>query len=332
MSISTPAVSSASSSAFLMASAAESTLLTTPRRMPFDSARPMPMMSRPPSSITSPTMADTLDVPTSSPTRYRSLRAMTPRGHFPSLRLLPSTSIPTPRRLTSLAPSSHLPGLAFPSRPPCRLRRIAAHPSHVALVEPQVDGVDSELLRSVGASSRYVCSRSTNRASPRCSSVGSSSSSTTTSCGSLTSICDTRWRRSGCGRSASRNRSRQRDARGVGRRLAARRLGTHQAVDDRQIEVAVLRAELVDDDAPIVHQVELLSEPRDRHRRRARRSARRPSTAARARASRRRPTANPSAAGGSRSKSTRKMFWPRRPSTSVCTSPVESRALPRTTR
>ena len=76
LSISMPAVSSASSMAFLMASAAESTLLTTPRRMPFDSARPIPMMSRLPSSMTSPTMAATFDVPTSSPTRYRSLRAM----------------------------------------------------------------------------------------------------------------------------------------------------------------------------------------------------------------------------------------------------------------
>src|SRR5262245_9512012 len=59
-----------------MASAAESTLLTTPRRMPFDSARPIPMMSRPPSSITSPTMAETVEVPTSRPTMYRSLRAI----------------------------------------------------------------------------------------------------------------------------------------------------------------------------------------------------------------------------------------------------------------
>ena len=48
--------------------AAESTLLTTPRRIPFDSARPMPMMSSPPSSMISPTMAATLEVPTSRPT------------------------------------------------------------------------------------------------------------------------------------------------------------------------------------------------------------------------------------------------------------------------
>src|SRR5262245_7020257 len=76
LSISMPAVSSASSIARLIASAAESTLLTTPRRMPLDSARPMPMMSRLPASMISPTTADTFDVPTSSPTRYLSLRAM----------------------------------------------------------------------------------------------------------------------------------------------------------------------------------------------------------------------------------------------------------------
>src|SRR5688572_16993374 len=62
--------------AFLIASAAESTLFTTPRLMPFESARPIPMMSRVPSSMSSPTMADTFDVPTSRPTRYLSLRAM----------------------------------------------------------------------------------------------------------------------------------------------------------------------------------------------------------------------------------------------------------------
>ena len=74
-SISTPAVSSASSIAFLIDSTAASRLTTTPRRMPCESARPMPMMSRPPSSVISPTMAAIFDVPTSSPTRYRSLRA-----------------------------------------------------------------------------------------------------------------------------------------------------------------------------------------------------------------------------------------------------------------
>ena len=74
-SISTPAVSSASSIAFLIDSTAASRLTTTPRRMPLDSARPSPMMSSPPSSVISPTMAAIFEVPTSRPTRYRSLRA-----------------------------------------------------------------------------------------------------------------------------------------------------------------------------------------------------------------------------------------------------------------
>ena len=67
-SISTPAVSSASSIAFLIDSTAASRLTTTPRRMPCDSATPMPTTSRLPSSSISPTMAATFEVPTSSPT------------------------------------------------------------------------------------------------------------------------------------------------------------------------------------------------------------------------------------------------------------------------
>src|SRR5262245_38950864 len=61
--------------AFLIDSTAASRLTTTPRRMPRESARPMPMMSSPPSSVISPTIAEIFDVPTSSPTRYRSFRA-----------------------------------------------------------------------------------------------------------------------------------------------------------------------------------------------------------------------------------------------------------------
>ena len=48
--ISTPAISSASSIDFLIDSTAASRLTTTPRFSPLDSATPMPMMSRPPSS------------------------------------------------------------------------------------------------------------------------------------------------------------------------------------------------------------------------------------------------------------------------------------------
>jgi hypothetical protein len=69
VSISMPAISSASSIAFLIESTAASRFTTTPRLMPFDSATPMPTTSRLPSSRLSPTTAQTLDVPTSSPTR-----------------------------------------------------------------------------------------------------------------------------------------------------------------------------------------------------------------------------------------------------------------------
>ena len=97
-SISTPAVSSASSIAFLIDSTAASRFTTTPRRIPRESARPIPMMSSPPSSVISPTMAEIFDVPTSRPTRYRSLRATTVplflQATRPALRVLRYTSLP----------------------------------------------------------------------------------------------------------------------------------------------------------------------------------------------------------------------------------------------
>ncbi len=84
-SISTPATCSASSMAFLTDSTAASRFTTTPRRIPCASATPIPIMSSPPSSIISPTMAVIFDVPTSRPTRYRSLRATHPPfNHLPT--------------------------------------------------------------------------------------------------------------------------------------------------------------------------------------------------------------------------------------------------------
>ena len=81
-SISTPAISSASSTAFLIESTAASRLTTTPRLMPRDSATPMPTMSQRPSSKVSATTHVTVEVPTSRPTTYRSLRATSPPHLF----------------------------------------------------------------------------------------------------------------------------------------------------------------------------------------------------------------------------------------------------------
>src|SRR5688572_29799827 len=92
-SISTPAISSASSIAFLIESTAASRLTTTPRLMPRDSATPMPTMSRMPSSRHSPTTAQTFEVPTSSPTRYRSLRATPPPFRRPDVHALTEAQI-----------------------------------------------------------------------------------------------------------------------------------------------------------------------------------------------------------------------------------------------
>src|SRR5688572_11811566 len=75
VSIDTPAISSASSMAFLIDSTAASRFTTTPRLMPRDSVTPIPTTSRRPSSCPSATTQQTVEVPTSSPTRYRSFRA-----------------------------------------------------------------------------------------------------------------------------------------------------------------------------------------------------------------------------------------------------------------
>src|SRR5581483_5443268 len=104
---------------FLIESTAASRLTTTPRLIPFDSATPRPTISRRSPSRISATTAVTFQVPTSRPTRYRSLRA---------------TGIP------------HAQPPALP--PFCRLHRRPAATRHVhgphvdAVVEPQVDVVD----------------------------------------------------------------------------------------------------------------------------------------------------------------------------------------------
>ena len=67
-SISTPAMSSASSRARLMAVVVASRSTTTPLRRPCESAVPMPMISILRSSVTSAMMATTLRVPMSKPT------------------------------------------------------------------------------------------------------------------------------------------------------------------------------------------------------------------------------------------------------------------------
>src|SRR6056297_622881 len=66
--ISQPAISSASSTARCIDSTVDSILTTTPFFRPREGWLPMPIISSPPSSISSPTIATTLEVPISSPT------------------------------------------------------------------------------------------------------------------------------------------------------------------------------------------------------------------------------------------------------------------------
>src|SRR6188508_1354851 len=105
---STPAINSASSIDFLIDSTAASRLTTTPRFKPFESVTPIPITSTPPSSSNSPTTVQTLAVPISRPTTYRSCRATIPPSLTASLLCLR------------------------------RLRRAHVQP----FIEPQVHGVD----------------------------------------------------------------------------------------------------------------------------------------------------------------------------------------------
>src|SRR4029078_11292682 len=67
--ICTAAISSASSTAFLIDSTVLSISTTTPLRRPRDEREQTPIMLRPPSSVTSDTMAQIFVVPISNPTR-----------------------------------------------------------------------------------------------------------------------------------------------------------------------------------------------------------------------------------------------------------------------
>ena len=212
MSISTPAVSSASSIAFLIDSTAASTLMTTPRRMPFESARPMPMMSSPPSSVISPTIAVIFDVPTSSPTRYRSFRA---------------TGSPFARC------ACRRDGRLYRSSPTARAartrdRRTAGPRSRC----PARARAASARAPGTTAAARRTCPRRGAAAPDR------PASSTTASCASVTSICEIALRRSRGARQRLDDPRRELGARLVDRRACPVLGAPHQAVDDRQVELA----------------------------------------------------------------------------------------------
>ena len=185
--------------------------------------------------------------------------------------------------------------------------------------------------RSAGARSRYCCSRATKSLSPSRSSAVSPSRITTASCRSRDvdlrhPLGDLRARRERAeharGKLGARpRRSSEPPSRGDG----------GQAVDDRQIDVGVGRAVLVDDHAVRIDQIQ--SRCRGGRcpsgaRSRTAISTRRRQHAAHRRALDPRRRQQPLAA--TRRDRTVRMFWPRRPSTSASTSPVDSRSLPRT--
>src|SRR5436309_807895 len=84
-----------------MLAPAASRSMTSPLRTPSDSAWPTPMMLMPPPSTTSPTMAQTFEVPTSKPTMICSFARMrVPPFNSQTPPARPVTPQPHPRRTT----------------------------------------------------------------------------------------------------------------------------------------------------------------------------------------------------------------------------------------
>ena len=74
---------------------------------------------------------------------------------------------------------------------------------------------------------------------------------------SATSTCDSRLRDLLVAPELRDDARRELGAAGVDRRRACRRRRAHEAVDDRQVELRILRAELIDDRAGLVDQIEI---------------------------------------------------------------------------
>ena len=199
VSISMPAVSSASSIAFLIDSTAASRLTTAPRRMPCDSATPRPMISRPPlvehladdGRHLRRAEIEPDQVPLFSCHDVLRLRFRAPIARFGTVaarrRLRPGNRR---RRGRAVLPRrAGRPDVA-------RARRSAGPRSRCPAPAPAAPAPGP----------RYDCSRSTNWSSPSRTSAGSPSRTTTASCGSGTSICETRRRER---RAASATRGQQ---------------------------------------------------------------------------------------------------------------------------
>src|SRR6267142_2103619 len=249
-SISMPAISSASSIAFLIESTAASTLTTTPRLMPRDSATPMPTTSSVPSSRLSPTTAVTREVPTSRPTRYRSLRGTL-------VLRLPAGS---ERTRPTLAAGS------LRTRPTLRHRPLRLRPDVHTFVEAKIVVVDrgdpfaqrgreveirlealGELL-GADAHERGIALQDED---------------------AVARVVDVDLghapREVGARLQRRQHAPGQRRARLVDERpVVARR--RRKAVDDRQVELRVVRSELVDDAAAIVDEVQVVVDTADPHR------------------------------------------------------------------
>ena len=284
-SISMPAISSASSIAFLIESTAASRLTTTPRLMPRDSATPMPTTSRLLSSMPSPTTQTTVDVPTSSPTMYRSLRAtLSPSAGGTDVHAFIEPEVDVVDLRHALAQRGHEVDVRL--HPLGEVLVADVHERGVVLEHDDgvVDVADVDLRE------------------PR------------RQIGTPLQVAE---------QAGGERRARIVDERGAG---TPRR----ETVDDRQIELGVVGAELVDDRA--------LAGRSDRARRGCGRSpsaARSEISTASVPGSSRRSAASATHGDASSfwrhcSRSAVTMLAPRRPSSSASTSPRDSRSLPRT--
>src|SRR5882672_7465910 len=260
-SISTPAISSASSIAFLIESTAASTLTTTPRLMPRDSATPMPTTSSVPSSRLSPTTAVTREVPTSRPTRYRSLRGtLVLRLPAGSERTRPTLAAGSERTRPTLAAGSER------ARPALGRRPLRLRPDVHPFVEAKIDVVDRgdpfaqrgrEVEIRLEALGELLGADAHERGIALQDEDG------------VARVADVDLghapREVGARLERCQHAPGQRGARLVDEQpVAARR--RRKAVDDRQVELRVVRSELVDDAAAIVDEVQVVVDAADPHR------------------------------------------------------------------
>ena len=208
-----------------------------PRRTPRASARPMPITSRPPASVFSPTTAATFDVPTSSPTRYRSrLLTRPPLGSLFVARPFGVATLRRPHVHPLVEANVHVVDVGHPRAQRRRHFEIGLQPFGELAARPRGSA------RSRPRASRPRRGRRARRSAKRDAPVPAARQPTPAAAPRAPARAS-----SMSGFASSRPRT-------PGRR-------------SRQIEIGVLRTVLVDDGSVAVHQIQPVADPAQADRR-----------------------------------------------------------------